>query len=254
MEKNYFEWIEGYLNDELSVADRNEFEQALSDSEELRGQVEVYPLAEKLLDIALAQEIHDIIDQVKEEPGTKVVPMKKRSNVRRLMALAASLLLLATVGFGWMMSGRYSSEGIASTYFEQYDAGVLLGDGDSDVYSQAIIAYQKEDYATAASLFSSITPEDGNYITANFYLGVSKLSTGELTAAETAFNIVASADDPQLREPTDWYLAMTALSAGDDVEARSRLEAITANSGHYYATKAQEVLDDMGTVWHGWFK
>lgn len=248
--KDYFEHIEDYLKGKLDEPMITEFKEAMKESVELREQVELYPVAERVLDIAAAQELKNRIGNIRQQKS-KVVPIQKKSSrVFRLVAIAASVLLLVTMGTTWFMSNQYSNEGIASSNFVPYDAGVLLGENDDNAYTQGVLAYQKKDFATAITAFEKVPTIDGLYAETQFYLGNAYLSQNEAEKAITAFEVAQNANLPQFQEPTEWYLALAYLRTGDEDKAKELLMAISNNANHFYNANALKVLEGLDSMWH----
>jgi tetratricopeptide (TPR) repeat protein len=248
--KDHFEHIEDYLKGKLDEPTKTEFKQAMTESSVLKEQVELYPVAERVLDIAAAQELKNRIGNIRQQK-TKVVPIQKKSpKVFRFVLMAASVLLLLTMGTSWFMSNQYSNEGIASNNFLPYDAGVLLGENDDNFYTQGVLAYQKKDFAAAITAFEKVPAENGLYAETQFYVGNAYLSQNEAEKAIAAFGIVQNARLPQFQEPTEWYLALSYLKAGNEEKAKELLTAILDDAEHFYYDGAVDVLGDLGSVWH----
>ncbi len=254
MEKNYFEWIEDYLSGNLNNSDKTEFESEMENSTELREQVALFPLAGKMVEEHQAHELFDLVGKIKneEQDETKVVSINnKPKNKFRIFALAASVVLILGFFFTFYQTGQYSDSGIANSNFELYDAGVLLGDGDDSNYRKGIIAYQKKDFTTAVSEFNKVTPSDSDFSSAQFYGSLSLMTLGNPQLAIPTLENLSNSTGP-LQEPAEWYRALALLDAGERDKAISALENIANNSDHFYAGKAKEVLEDLGSFWNGW--
>lgn len=248
--KDYFEHIDDYLKGKLGEPLSTEFKKAMNESNELKEQVELYPVAERVLDIAAAQELKNRIGDIRNKNATKVVPIQKKSpRIFRLVAIAASILLLVTVGTTWFMNNQYSNEGIASRNFVPYDAGVLLGDNDDNAYTQGLLAYQKKDFAAAIAAFEKVPTTDGLYNETQFYLGNAYLSEDKPEKAIIALETVQNANLPQFQEPTEWYLALAYLKADNEEKAKELLTVISNDSEHFYYDEAVGVLGDLDGGW-----
>jgi TolA-binding protein len=70
---------------------------------------------------------------------------------------------------------------------------------------------------------------------ARFFLGLSRLETGDFDAAIAIFT---SLSQSSWRDEADWYLALTYLKAGRVGECKGQLARIGAENGHYKAAGA----------------
>jgi tetratricopeptide (TPR) repeat protein len=202
------------------------------------------------LALAAAQELKNRIGSIRQQK-TKIVSIQKKSpKIFRLVAMAASILLLVIIGTTWFMSNEYSNEGIASNNFVPYDAGVLLGENDDNFYTQGILSYQKKDFAVAVAAFEKVPVANGLYAETQFYLGNAYLSQNEAEKAIAAFEIAQNTKLPQFQEPTEWYLALSYLKAGDEEKAKELLMGISNNTNHFYYDSAVSTLSSLSSMWH----
>lgn len=182
---------------------------------------------------------------------TKQETTKINVSMKRLVSIAASLLIIATVSYFAFSdrTGALTGEEIVATYYEPYTnivSGGVRGVDDNlrTLNARAYNAYDVGDYATSADLFEELLASEktaANYL----YSGIANLETGNLETAKNNLNTVMN-NYAELKEQAQWYLAMTLFKEGLENEAIGNLAFLTTtNSSSSYALKAKRILKDM---------
>ena len=164
---------------------------------------------------------------------------QRRMPMRRILAMAASVLLLAVVGY-WSLSGPSGSVDDYLTPYEVSFAVRSAGDGNASSLRTAQDAYQAGEYSLAAERFGAL-PSDAS---TDFYRGVSLLLTKEpakVQQAEVLLGQLAQRNDHLYQEQAHWYHALSLLQLGKSAQAEALLQEIEV--GAYRYAEAQEVLD-----------
>ncbi len=111
---------------------------------------------------------------------------------------------------------------------------VLRSDGReasfADEAAPAFDAYRAGNYHAAAEAFARIAPRYPASIEVPFYLGVSRLMTGDAPGAATVLQAARALDDPTFRDDVAWYLAIAAERSGDAATARASLAGLCTGS------------------------
>jgi len=163
--------------------------------------------------------------QAAEAKHTEKETTKINVSMRRLVSIAASLIIIATVSYFAISNragGTMTGDEVFTAYYESYP-NVVLGqerDGkgikENTLFARAYNAYDIKDYSTSADLFSQLLELEktaANYL----YSGISNLEAGNLDVAKNHFNVVMN-NYAEMKEQSQWYLALTLLKEGD-VEA-----------------------------------
>jgi len=100
-------------------------------------------------------------------------------------------------------------------------AGVFTDDA-----APAFSAYRAGRFADAATAFTDLARRYPNAPEAAFYLGVSRLLSGDPTGAHTALMAARTIDDPIFRDDVAWYLAASEERMGQTSAARDELRAL----------------------------
>ncbi len=221
-------------------------------------------------DSAFEQEFRDmklIRDAVKETSRTRALDILQNAeanltnqettkinvSMKRLVSIAASLLIVATVSYFAFSggTGALTGEEIVANYYEVYPnlGGPVRGETSEIITlsARAYNAYDIEDYSTSADLFSSLLNEEKtvkNY----FYSGIANLEAGNLDAAKNNFNTVLN-NFSGFNEQAQWYLAMTLFKEKEDGQALSNIASLSlSSSSSSYVKSAKDVLKAMNFV------
>lgn len=161
------------------------------------------------------------------------------------LAIAASILLIATL---WIVSTRSSTplnERLYAQYYEPFDSpGTGLTRGVEDELTpkaRAYVAYDAGNYVEAAQLFEEAISGNDNAIM-HLCLGNAYLKLGQTKKAEKVFQHILT-EHVDLVTQAKWYLALTYLSEGNLERTRANLWEISKSST--YGEKARKLLKEL---------
>lgn len=95
----------------------------------------------------------------------------------------------------------------------------------------AMLSYQKQDYAAAASALRAVTEAKPDLVAARFYLGISLLLSGDRIAGIQELTAVTMAGDSPYLERARFYLAKGLLAEHDIPRAQQQLQDVIAQHG-----------------------
>ena len=78
-----------------------------------------------------------------------------------------------------------------------------------------------------------------------FYLGQSQLGEQNYVAAATTFGEIVNADEFNLRQESEYYLALALAGQGETDKAIAELNNIVAEAGHPSLMEAKALLEDL---------
>ena len=168
-------------------------------------------------------------------------------SMKRLVSIAASLIIVATVSYFAFSgsTGALTGEEIVANYYEAYPnlGGPVRGDAvDVTLSARAYNAYDIKDYSTSANLFAELLTSEKtvkNY----FYSGIANLEAGNLDLAKSNLNTVMN-NYSELNDQAQWYLAMALFKEGAENEALSNIASLAIGKSTYSAN-AKNVLKDL---------
>lgn len=253
--------IDDYLLGRTSREDRLAFEEDTRQDTEIGEQIADTELAMAAIELAedeamkarlqgleskLRQETPTAATTTASTPEAKVVNMKARKRSRmNLFGIAAALLLLLAAGWWIMQPGGFDSPGqLAMANFEPYPNiayQIERSGGDADPEKDAYIAYEAGNFKIAREAFEALPATAVN----KFYLGQSLLGEQNFAAAATTFREIVNADVFNLRQESEYYLALALAGQGETEQAIAELNTIVAETGHPSLKEAQALLEDL---------
>lgn len=172
-------------------------------------------------------------EEIAEAPQFKVV----RNNMRRWIALAASVVLIAAAVWFFNQSG---AEAPAYQTYAQHTPLSLTVMGETEqAKSDAETAFNQKDYAKALAALDQVLLAEPDNIKAKFYRGICLLELDRAAESRAVFEPLA-AGNSALREDAAWYVALSYLQEKNTAACKAALLKIESGSTHYKA--AQEIL------------
>lgn len=193
--------------------------------------------------------------RLKEEYGitrgeTASGQISGRMILRWSLSVAAALLIGIVA---WQVIGDHSPtyQSLTKEYLATYYPNNELRKGATEISkkrSEAIAAYNKEDFETSARLREEVVVLPGANSEDYFFLGVSYLyqnpPKGELAIEPLLKGLEDPARTSLLEEETKWYLTLAYVQAGQFAPARELLEE-RIQKGGWNASKASDLLHSL---------
>ncbi|MGC3945644.1 MAG: tetratricopeptide repeat protein [Chryseolinea sp.] len=237
------ELIEKYFDEELSDYETESFERRMKTDDGFRSLVE----QEKYIIGAIRmQGLKDDLEHIKriEKDLKDPVATIGVTGNRKWYLLAAAVIALIIVA-RFALTSTVTTEDLYEDHFRPYPnvfQPAVRGQSQADERSEAFKAYDKSDYAKAATLFSSIL-ERGNDPESLLLLGNCNLVLGNTDAAISNFTEL-SKTSKELSMQARWFLALAYLRNGDKTDATPLLKEIAATDASY-AAKAKDILKEL---------
>jgi thioredoxin-like negative regulator of GroEL len=166
----------------------------------------------------------------------KVISFKRY--LRGAVAVAAILIAVIVIWQPWKpgLFKEFSETSMA--------APAERGSSADDLLQQAADAFNKKDFASAASQLQQVKQQDTANSFVNFYYGVSLLQTDRLREAREIFNQLY-AGESAFKFEAAFYQALGYLKEDNKNLCREWLQKIPADAPNY--NKAQDLLKELGT-------
>ena len=276
--------IDAYLNDVLSAVERAKFEQELADDPALRRE---FDLVQDMLggvelagDEALKAQIGAAHSELGEEgfftkPEARIVEMQPaRRGLWRILAVAASVLVLVTMGIVWWVKQQSSPAQQVITQYYAAETTKLstviddtaapgLGQGDRErrtSLTTALKMYQNKAFGEAEKALAAHQQGYPQDTIAQFYLALSHIELAHFEQAVallrpiTPATLTADARPGQASQAIDfqyettWYLALASSQLPGRVAQDSTLlllRKLEASGNGEWAAKAKEVIGEL---------
>lgn len=237
------ELIEKYFDEGLSPYEIEGFERRMKTDDDFRLLVE----QEKYIIGAIRiQGLKDELEHLRriEAALPDPVAVSHTNGYRKWYLLAAAVIAIIIVARFALMS-NLTTEDLYEENFRPYPnvfQPAVRGERLANDRAEAFKAYDKGDYARAATLFTAILNR-GDDAESLLLLGNCNLILGNTQAAIANFSRLSSTS-AELSLQAKWFLALAHLRNGDERRARPLLNEI-AGMNVSYAAKAKEILDEL---------
>ena len=225
--------IERYFEGDLSAEERRAFEEKLATDEAF---AEAFAMEKKIMygiEESGNRRLRARLDQLMaEESGKETVP-STTAKVRKFprfgsLALAASLLILVSVGIWWLLQPAAPDQ-IFASYYETPPFEELRGGEESPPDREAAKRlYQAKDFRGASEKLESYLQTGAGEARDSLLLGICFLELGDFTPAARIFQSLKS--NLEINDQAIWYLALTYLRQEAWTEAKEELTLLTDGS------------------------
>ena len=247
---NYSEFIDRYLDKDLSGYELNWFEKELDSNSELQAELKL----QKELNEALGQD--DILD-LREKLNViheMVDPEPTRKRIKRTLSgnwagiAAASVVILVAIGFllSNFINPKQTAEELFNQHYEPYVVPTNYRSSAeiNNVFHMALVEYGNQDYQKALQLFEKVLFEDESRMDVTLLTGISNLEIENYNKANNSFQKVINHNDNLFIEQAEWYLALCYLKTGEQEKAHLQFgKMITDNS--LYKVAAEDILNKL---------
>lgn len=251
-----YDTIEDYLNGKLPEEQRRAFAERLEQEPELATEVQAFRLSQEVIEEGIADQLRADFaswnQEGKQKQPAKIVKMR---SMRKVLAIAASLLLLLTVGYLQYSNTQqnYSSSALAANYHDA-DLGTTRSTTNTNELSDAITALQAANYTTAIQELQAINNSSPYYSDAQFLLADAYYLNDQLSQATNTIGPLLTNEDPLLQEKAEWLKILIDLKSGkkNDPEFQLQLKEISENTNHSFQPKAAELVETLNGFWVKW--
>lgn len=260
-----YQLIEQYLAGKLEGEALASFEARLASDPKLRSTLALVGEVDAVLDdrdtMAFSQTVAEAdkayfvsTDGHREETAHAI---RQKRAVRRFpvwMAVAASVILLAVVGYFTLSGGSRTPSEIFDEHFSSYEVpgtfrgGVDTAKGADSLkmaqYGQAFDVYTAGAFKEAIPLLEEIKASYPEERMASFYLGLSHLELGQAKEAIPSLEKAGRGSYTPFGRQARWYLGLAYLKNGDLDSARTSFHEFEYKGGGYQKA-AQEIVKEL---------
>ncbi len=250
--------IELYITGDLTGDALKAFEQALLTDKDLARDVRIAKDLEQAFQDAHFEDIlsPELTALGKEFiPDTSLNALKKESKTNYLFfhrykwGIAASILLLVSMGIIWMWSNKgMNSEDLYVAYYEPYQTTQLTRSTTSmnELNRNIIEQYDNKNYSEVITLIESNLDSFSNKATMQLLLGNCYLNVvpSQMDKSISLFQQLANQEGKLYTNAANWYLAMTYLKAQQQEKAIPILKQLAKKGVGKYPKLAQQLLSE----------
>jgi len=267
--------ITKYFDGELSVDEQKSFNEAMKDEdfaneaafyremvsvvheegkqqeEALLADIDLDNINQDIRKELVAQNTRLSAKKVVEKPQTAKI--RSLNPARRMLSIAASVLVLITAGTFFYANTNYSGTALSdSNYLTADIPGTMSGDNQQTANFQTGLNafWVEKDLVSAKTNFEKITSENSEYPEAQYFLGHIAFQNKDFAQAKSNYQAALQADIlPNYinREKLQWNLLLARLGNGEDIQADLDQLANDGNSG--LQSQAQELTAKLNGFW-----
>lgn len=244
--------MEDYLKGDLSQESLKVFNDKLQNEPEFETEFRVMKSiqegAKTSAKLSVLTRLEKVEASIQEKETTKI-----EFSMKKLVSVAASLILIATVSYFTVFNTPNMATGqeVFDEYFEHYQNLETARERGEEVdltslKSQAYFSYDSYDYKQSALLFSELLSNDKS--AANFfYSGIANAKSGNFEEAKANFNTVLN-NYEDYEAMSTWSLAMSLFGENTEESTEQGIYSMVslALGSSSYKESALEVLDKMG--------
>lgn len=227
------ERIDRYLSGAMEAAEKQRFEQEISDDAQLAKDLAVqrdmaHFLKHQTKKSALHTQLQGIGDEYfkPQQASGKIIPMPQRRWIGIASAVAAAAVILLLLWQFWSAPSLYDE-------FAQHQPLALSSKSvAAPNWTETEIAFKSGDYAKAESQLVQYTDQFPDDRLARLYLGICKMELNKTAEARLIFQDFTGAE-ASLKDFADWYVALNELKAGNEAACRTALKAIAPTSSFF---------------------
>jgi tetratricopeptide (TPR) repeat protein len=251
---NFSEYIERYLDEELSEEELAAFQVALKNDPELRKEVAAEQatrttlyamMVDKFRQKAILEgEFEENESQSSQEENViskhNTLVISKKNNWKN-WAMAASIIgIVASAAFFYNINSRTDYGALSSEYSFDYPVPMVQGpETEKDIVNQFYQQIKSTNYKAALITYSQLPELIQSQSDLVFFKAYCLLKEKKYQEAQKEFSSIPN-NHPTLKEPIQWYILMSKLGEKQNIE--TDLQAIADNNNHSYQEKARELL------------
>ncbi len=237
---------EKYFSNTLNEDEAKLFEELIKNDPEFRDEVE---FQENLKQVCKAEDdlqFKKLMASFEEE----LEPEKKRLTIYRKLYYKIAVAAVLIFALGWLATTismkRMSNTELYAAYFEpskNVSFPITRSSSEEDKLTEAFIAYEDRNYATALTLFDQYYTETKDR-TVLYYKANVLLATDQPAEALEVLEIVETSSS-NLASRAHWYKALAYLKTNRQTEAVKELEILLKNKEDFKKKEAEKLLKEL---------
>lgn len=233
--------IDTYLSGSMTSEEEKAFELALENDLELRKDVDLQKKTFALLEAAAFIETKDKIRAINQQKST--------SSFGGMLLKVAAVLLVLVIPTYFLLNNQFNDEHLFADYSEPYpDRITTMGSSDETKLTEAMSAYNKEEYIEAAKLFKVIRLNGSENDKVILYEAVSLTYSDQ---AKKAVDLLEIAMKPKSANfiSLEWQMVLSLLANNQGDDAKDVLAKFLEHNNGYQQIKAEALLTDLNRIW-----
>ncbi|MFY0591646.1 hypothetical protein [Roseivirga sp.] len=241
-----FDLIDRYFSNELDKNELKEFNDRLANDPEFNQEFQEIKEIKYAVKIEARKELKSLFTDI-EDSLTEELPTNNQTAMKRVLTVAASLILLISASYLLIGNGQPNPQDVFTEYYTTYNAlnGQTRGEAmdNSSLSAQAYNAYETGNFALAVEKFESLL-EVEKTAESYFYNGIANIEIGNYDAALKNLNTTLN-NFSTYKDQSKWFISLTLLNIEKEEEALSTLVSLASKKG-FYKSKSKQALESLG--------
>ena len=188
-----------------------------------------------------------------KESGQQTVTVRRLNPMRRILSIAASVLVLVTAGSFWYANSHFSPVALSTNNYLTADIpGTMSGNNTIDATLQVGLNafWVNKDLTTAKTVFAKIPSGSPEFTEAQYFLGHIAFQEKEYTSAIEKYQaVIISNPLPSYinRDKLTWNVLLARMGAGENIDAD--LNQILENEEHVLYAQAKQLQAQRSGFW-----
>jgi len=235
----YQDYIQPFLDGELSRKELDWISKELESNAVLAEDIKLYREVDQAIKEQDVLDLRNQLDVIHNSLGEKVREPKYVPRYKRALSYAAiaSLAVLISIGVVYKINMRkLTNEAIFEKYYEPYEVTMVYRSAETDarnLFTEAMLKYEAEEYETAIGLFQLILDKDPGNMETELYSGISNMEIERYSEANSSFNRIIEQNDNLFVEQAEWSLAFCYLMTDNQQESKDAFMQIANKEGYY---------------------
>lgn len=246
MNETDLEKAEQYLDNSMPDAERTEFELRIAADEELRNYVQLYSSIDKTMRTENTSPGENELRQTLQQMGKKYFAGEgnvKQGSFKKLLAIAASVILVISVGIYFFMQSKPDAEKLYAQFAQHDPVNIQLrGSADDSLAQLAAGKFNAKQYYEALPLLQQYLAKQPGDVQMKFSEAICYMELNKNKEAYAVFSELASGSTAYAAA-AQWYQALLALREKEFTKCRGILNSIPSSSSFF--KKAQELKEKL---------
>ncbi len=217
------EIFERYLMEKMEASETGEFEQQLSNDQELKDAYHEFKTMVFAVEEAALNEKIESFHSNWESGEDKVISIQKSKKIHYL--IAASVAFLIGMGGLWFYNSPNPNQRLFDEYFTP-DPGLPTVMGHSDEYDfyEAMVDYKRKNYTVAIAKWEKLLALKPENDTLNYFLGSARLANDQEGISLAFLEKTAANENSVFQDEANFYMGLAHLKMGQGEKAKAFLK------------------------------
>lgn len=235
----YYDQIIAYDSGQLSLVEKNNFEQKLANDSTLKKELEAYQAAKEVGNYLAYLETKSLLQKI---GTTRKKSTKWLTFVSKKWAFAAAIsLLIGLASWYFYLQQNDTKQKLATEYYYALDfSEVRSGKTQETIFQTAMDAYHANKYQQTLRILNNLSVEKTTE--AELLKGYCFFNLEQPKNAIIAFSFVIQQNDSRFKDNAQWQLALCHLMLGETDKATQILNTFTISTIPFYSNRAKELL------------